>query len=279
MAGMRTVVPPIKLQGIKTKLIPFILDTLDWDGNGTWYESFLGSGCVLFNVLPGKAIVNDRNEHIINFYRSIQNGTITDKSVRDYLEREGDKLRHGGADYYYEVRARFNVRHDPYDFLFLNRSCFNGLMRFNRTGGFNVPFCQQPERFSKSYITKICNQVRTAFQLMRDRDWEFRCGDWRDIMGLPVSGDYVYLDPPYIGLNTNYVGEWPESEAKELAERVHGSPARVMLSMWKETKCRKNGHIDECWSDFTVHEFNHFYHVGSKVSFRHPVTEVLLTSV
>lgn len=64
---MPTLVPPIKCQGIKTKLVPFIQDTLDWDGNGTWYEPFLGSGVVLFNIQPERAIVSDRNEYIIHF--------------------------------------------------------------------------------------------------------------------------------------------------------------------------------------------------------------------
>lgn len=61
------------------------------------------------------------------------------------------------GDYYYEVRDRFNESHDPYDFLFLNRSCFNGLMRFNRQHRYNVPYGHNDNRFSKAYVTKIVN--------------------------------------------------------------------------------------------------------------------------
>ncbi len=276
---MTTKVPPIKCQGIKTKLVPFIIENLNWDGKGIWYEPFLGSGVVLFNVLPNRAIVNDRNEHIINLYKGIQEGKITSDSVREFLTEESPKLEKGGVDYYYEVRSRFNESHSPYDLIFLNRSCFNGLMRFNKKGGFNVPFCQKPERFAKAYITKICNQIEFASSAMKDRDWEFRSGDWRDIMTLPKEGDCVYLDPPYIGRDTNYVGEWPESEAKELAVYAHQLPARVLLSMWKENKYRKNEHISECWSDFEIREFSHFYHVGSKESLRNAMTEALLINL
>ncbi|MBS7175257.1 MAG: DNA adenine methylase, partial [Clostridiales bacterium] len=87
--------------------------------------------------------------------------------------------------------------------------------------------------------------------------------------------DYIYLDPPYIGRDTSYVGEWPEEEAILLAEYAHKTPANVCLSMWKENEFRKNNHLFEFWSDFTWHEQNHFYHIGAKESNRHPMIEVL----
>ena len=59
--------PPIKCQGIKTKIIPHIIENLDWSGGGRWIEPFLGSGVVLFNIKPDRALVNDINPHIINF--------------------------------------------------------------------------------------------------------------------------------------------------------------------------------------------------------------------
>lgn len=276
---MSTKVPPIKCQGIKTKLVPFIIDNLNWDKDGTWYEPFLGSGVVLFNVLPNKAVVNDRNEHIIHLYQEIQLGNVTGATVRDYLENESPKLNKGGVDYYYEVRKRFNEQHSPYDLLFLNRSCFNGLMRFNKSGGFNVPFCQKPNRFAKAYITKICNQIDYVASVMRDRDWEFRSGDWRNIMNEPTAQDCIYLDPPYIGRDTNYVGEWSNEDACELAQYAHNTSARVILSMWKENKYRKNKHIEECWADYKIFEFDHFYHVGSKETLRNSMTEAVLVNL
>lgn len=273
---MPTLVPPIKCQGIKTKLVPFIMETIDWNGKGTWYEPFLGSGVVLFNIQPEKAVVSDRNEHIINFYKAIQQGDITSESMRFFLETEGPKLEAGGVDYYYEVRDRFNESHSPYDLIFLNRACFNGIMRFNKRGNFNVPFCQKPNRFARAYITKICNQIEKVRLVMFGRDWRFISCDWRELMLLPKAGDCVYLDPPYIGRDTNYVGEWPESEAEALALSAHETKAQVYLSMWKENKYRVNEHIPNCWGDFKCYEFSHFYHVGSKESLRNEMIEALL---
>lgn len=273
---MPTIVPPIKCQGIKTKLVPFISENLNWDGEGVWYEPFLGSGVVLFNIAPQRAVVNDRNEHIIRLYQQIQSGEVNAENVRKYLEKESPKLEAGGVDYYYEVRNRFNAEHSTFDLLFLNRSCFNGLMRFNKSGGFNVPFCQKPERFSKAYITKISNQVQRVSDVMKGKDWVFQSGDWFTVMEGHTPKDCVYLDPPYIGRDTNYVGEWSEADAERLAKAAHESLAKVLLSMWKENKYRENEHIAKCWSDFDMCTFEHFYHVGSKESLRNAMTEALL---
>lgn len=90
------------------------------------------------------------------------------------------------------------------------------------------------------------------------------------------KGDCIYLDPPYIGRDTNYVGEWSESEAEALADYAHKTEAQVILSMWKKNKYRQNDHIEKCWSDFSIVEQEHFYHVGSKESFRNSMTEALL---
>lgn len=146
-------VPPIKTQGIKTKLVPWISHCASLDAQTVWVEPFMGSGVVGFNLAPRQALFSDTNVHLIDFYRSIQDGELTAAGCRKFLESEGARLKSRGGDYYYEVRDRFNESHDPYDFLFLNRSCFNGLMRFNRQHRYNVPYGHKDDRFSKAYIT------------------------------------------------------------------------------------------------------------------------------
>lgn len=170
---IRPKAPPIKTQGIKTKIVPLIARSIRWRGSGRWIELFLGSGVVALNIAPQRAILSDTNEHVINLYRNIQKGIITGPVVRLYLRREGALLLEKVECHYYAARDRFNKTSDSLDFLFLSRSCFNGMMRFNRTGGFNVPLCRKPERFRPALITKIANQIQWARSVMDGKDWQF----------------------------------------------------------------------------------------------------------
>ncbi len=232
---MKVLIPPIKCQGIKTKIVPEIMQTISTSFNGVWIEPFLGSGVVLFNVAPKKARVYDKNRHIINFYQGILNGEITSQKVREFLEYHGQKLQEQGKEYYLQMRSEFNQNGDPLYFLFLILFDFIGMIRFNKKGEVNVPFCQKPNRFSKAYITKICNQVEAVAKVMQDKEWEFIWGDWKEAFEKARSSDWIYLDPPYIGRDTSYVGEWPDLEAQLLSHYAHQTPATVCLSMWRET--------------------------------------------
>lgn len=270
------IVPPIKCQGIKTKLVKFILSNIRWNGQGRWIEPFVGSGVVLFNVQPERALVNDINPHIIRLYQMIYDGNLSPETVRLHLSAEGKKLLLNGEDYYYRVRERFNETGDPLDFIFLNRSCFNGMMRFNGKGEFNVPFCRKPDRFRQAYVTKIVNQISQIRKIMQGKNWEFRCGDWRECLNDVTENDFVYFDPPYIGRHTDYYQRWTEDDAAELATVAQNLPCGFALSMWKENKYRLNQHISQYWEGLVERTFAHFYHVGPTENLRNSMEEALL---
>lgn len=271
-------VPPLKCQGIKTKLVPFILSQIHWQGDraARWVEPFLGSGVVAFNLAPQRALLTDSNQHIIRFYQAIQQGALDRAIVRQFLQTEGAKLNQIGAEYYYEVRQRFNETAAPLDFLFLNRACFNGLMRFNRQGQFNVPFCHKPQRFAQSYITKIANQVDWVARQMVNKDWQFQVADWQTTLQQVQPQDFVYLDPPYIGRHTDYYNAWGQVDAEELAAIAQQLPCGFALSMWLENQHRHNDHITTCWADIPAKSYAHFYHLGSQETWRGAMTEALL---
>jgi DNA adenine methylase len=271
-------VPPIKCQGIKTKLVPFIAQHIHWaeTPQGRWIEPFLGSGVVAFNLCPERALLTDSNQHIIHFYQAIQRGELTRDRVREFLTREGACLLRDGEAYYYAVRSRFNANPTPLDFLFLNRACFNGLMRFNRNGGFNVPFCRKPQRFAPSYVTKIANQVDWVARQMTGKAWEFRIAPWQATLNAAQPPDFVYLDPPYIGRHTDYYNAWNQDQAETLAHRTRHLPCGFALSMWLANQHRHNAHIADCWADIEMHVCQHFYHVGSTETLRGAIAEALL---
>lgn len=178
---MPVIIPPIKSQGIKTKLVPWINDLILTSGvslTARWIEPFFGTGVVGFNCpIMGTHIVGDTNPHIINFYQKVQNGEVTPYTMRAYLEREGALLEVADEDgyaHYRLVRDRFNKEHSPYDFIFLSRAGFNGMMRFNKQGCWNIPFCKKPERFAPAYITKICNQIENIARIIGGKKMGFQ---------------------------------------------------------------------------------------------------------
>ena len=271
-------VPPIKCQGIKTKLVPFIFSNVRWHGQGRWIEPFMGSGVVGFNLASEKALFADNNVHIVRFYKDIQVGNITPINLKEYLQHEGTKLNEIGEEHYYKIRDRFNNNPNSLDFIFLSRACFNGMMRFNSKGEFNVPFCRKPDRFRQAYITKIVNQVRWVESIIRD-DWSFEAMDWRETLAQAQEGDFVYCDPPYIGRHTDYYNTWGSKEDEELIEALLNLPCGWALSNWKENKYRKNPLIEklENMKDrVVIRTFEHFYHVGAKESNRNEMTEALI---
>ena len=276
MKYQRTIVPPIKCQGIKTKLVPWIKAVVPSDFDGTWIEPFMGSGVVAFNLLPKRALLADSNPHLIRFYKGISVGNITPASTRRHLESEGAELLRSNGEHYYTVRDRFNQIHDPMDFLFLNRACFNGLIRFNRKREFNVPFCRKPNRFSQSYVTKICNQVRAVADILAARNFTFVCQDLADTIRLAQSEDLIYCDPPYVGRHTDYFNSWDEQSEVELARILSSVPSRFILSTWHSNRYRKNTFIEELWSDYHILTREHFYHIGAREDNRNPMLEAIV---
>lgn len=269
-------VPPIKIQGIKTKLVPLIKDNIIMDKEMLWVEPFMGSGVVGFNIRPQQAIFADTNPHIINFYNNIKQKNIDSYIVRNFLESEGDKLEKGDDEYYYEVRERFNKNHSSLDFLFLNRSCFNGMIRFNKNYKFNVPYGHKPQRFAKAYVTKIVNQVRFLENKIRDKDWQFLCQEFSDTIDMAKDNDFIYCDPPYIGRHVDYYDSWDEEHELKLRDRLYTTGAKFILSTWDHNQYRKNEYIDSIWGECYKVTKEHFYHVGAKETNRNSMIEALL---
>lgn len=273
-------VPPIKCQGIKTKLVAEIAHMAGELSDGRWVEPFCGSSVVALNLQPKRALLCDSNIHIIQFYKDIQSGRLTALGVREFLSEQGAKLLSIGEAYFYEVRERFNNAPNSFDFLFLNRSCFNGVMRFNRSGRFNVPFCRKPERFAPAYITKIVNQVQTISRVVSVSDWEFRVADFRESIATAKRGDFIYADPPYAGRHTDYFNGWSEKDETDLAELLANSPCKFILSTWHSNEFRTNMQVEQNWASDNFHVFTkaHYYHVGAAEELRHPMLEALITN-
>lgn len=269
-------IPPIKIQGIKTKLVDLISEAVSIRDESVWYEPFMGSGVVGLNLAPKHAVFADTNPYVIALYNQIKIGHVNSYRVREYLEKEGRRLAEKGEEHYYYIRDRFNEEHNSLDFLFLNRSCFNGMIRFNKNYKFNVPYGHKRERFTKAYITKIVNQVKRLETIFPENDWKFRCQSFVETIRQATKADFIYCDPPYIGRHVDYYDSWDEEHEIMLRDLLYASGAKFILSTWDHNKYRKNQYVETIWKGCYKLNQEHFYHVGAKEENRNSMIEALL---
>ena len=248
--------------------------------SGRWIEPFLGTGVVAFNSGYKKAILNDTNPHIINFYKGVQEKRITSSLMKQFLVDEGQLLsvaEDNGYEHFRKVKNRFNSEFSPYDFIFLSRAGFNGMMRFNKKGHWNIPFCKKPDRFAQAYVTKICNQVNTVSEIIQQEpNWVFHNRSFTEIIPLANENDIIYCDPPYFGRYVDYYNGWTEGDEKTLFDLLSKTKAKFILSTWHHNDWRENEMINKFWCKFNIVTKDHFYHSGGNIENRRSIVEALV---
>jgi DNA adenine methylase len=260
--------------------VPWIMEVAP-KVSGRWVEPFVGTGVVAFNSRYKKAILNDTNPHIINFYKSVQNKTISAPAMKRYLEQEGQllsKADNNGYEHYLAVRSRFNSgEFSPFDFIFLSRAGFNGMMRFGSKGNWNIPFCKKPDRFAQAYITKIVNQLSAVSQIIQpEPEWTFYNKSFTEIITLADENDMIYCDPPYFGRHVDYYNGWTEDDEDNLFQLLSETKAKFILSTWHHNDWRENEMITRYWNKFNIITRDHFYHNGGSIENRKSVVEALV---
>jgi DNA adenine methylase len=219
--------PPIKWAGGKTQLLSQ-LRPLFPEGFNLYLEPFVGGGAVFFDLQPNRAVLIDSNYELINFYQVVKNNL--EELLRDLKKHKNSK------EYYYKIRSLDPDQMDSIErasrFLYLNKTCFNGLWRVNKRGQFNVPFgrYKNPNYRDKENLCMVSAALQNA---------EIICDDFSIVLDYVSLGDFVYLDPPYHPLSktanfTNYTEEpFDEQDQMRLVEVFRELDARncnVMLS-------------------------------------------------
>lgn len=181
--------PFIKWAGGKTALLSEILPRLPAKIN-TYYEPFVGGGAVFFALAAEKrfkrAVLTDGNEEVSHAYMALENDV---DGVARALKKHVYNEKH-----YYAVRAqnpeKLGTNSRAARFIYLNRTCFNGLYRVNRKGEFNVPF-------GKYANPTICDEenLRAVAEVLHGVDG--RLSDFEETVSDAKRGDTVYMDPPY----------------------------------------------------------------------------------
>lgn len=207
--------PFLKWAGGKFRLVGKILNELP--KGKRFIEPFAGSATIYLNITMPEAVICDINSDLISLYTILQQEgkTFIDYAQQFFIEKNNEEER------YYELRENFNESSEPYLkaalFLYLNRHCFNGLVRYNVHGKFNVPFGS----YSNPYFP--LNEMLNFFKKTKKVKTLFAVKDFRQVFENLQSGDVVYCDPPYMPLShtasfTEYAGKvFTESNQKELS--------------------------------------------------------------
>lgn len=209
--------PPLKWAGGKRWQVPEVLRYWQPESHRRLVEPFCGGLAVTLGLMPSRALLNDINPHLINFYKQLKSGLVS------------NLLQENKAPVFYGYRREFNRllaegKSDTPEaamlFYYLNRTGYNGLCRFNQSGEFNVPF----GRYNKIGYRSDFLEYREVFS-----GWKF-CNV--DFVRLPLrSDDFVYADPPYDVEFRQYSKDgfgWDEQE--RTAEWLAKHPGPVILS-------------------------------------------------
>lgn len=213
----RTLRPPLKWAGGKRWQLPHIKPLWEAHSSRRLVEPFAGGLAVTIGLMPGQALLNDVNPHLLNFYRWLKRGLTIDAPL------------HNSRAAYIRARNRFNqLLADGKEeraeaatlFYYLNRTGYNGLCRFNRDGRFNVPFGRHS---NISYIRDF-SEYRDTF-----RGWTFMSEDFENV---PLEkNDFVYADPPYDVDFTAYAKDgFTWEDQVRAAEWLAAHPGPVLLS-------------------------------------------------
>lgn len=276
------IVTPLKIQGKKTKLIPNIREVAnkvldEHQKIDIWVEPFLGSGAVAFNCPPDrirKVVVNDINPHIISFYKSINEGTVNGDRIREELMEMGRKLKVRGNDYYTEVKERFNKYHSIMDFLFLTRTGFNGVMRFNSKGEWNVPFCKLNDRLNSDVVEDLAHSVDELRHLFSTKEYEFHNESFEKVIESAPENSLFYCDPPYYGLQVQYYKGWGEEQEILLNSLL--KDRTFIYSTWINDGHKNNPMIGKLWDRYQIEEISHKYNVAAGAKDRMKMVEGLI---
>jgi DNA adenine methylase len=215
--SLGTIRPPLKWAGGKRWQVPELLRHWQPESHRRLVEPFCGGLAVTLGLMPSRALLNDINPHLINFYQQLKNGLISS------LRQENN------GTLFYAYRREFNrlvsdgksnTPEAAMLFYYLNRTGYNGLCRFNQSGEFNVPF----GRYTKIGYRSDFLEYRQVFS-----GWKFCNVDFEK---LPLrSDDFIYADPPYDVEFRQYSKDgfdWDEQERTAEWLAKHSGP--VVLS-------------------------------------------------
>lgn len=265
--------PIVKWAGGKSKLVGELLARAPAEFS-RYFEPFVGGGALFFRLAPRTAVLGDKNPDLMQMYRAVA------RDVEAVLRQLRTHWRRHDGDYYYRVREAWNAGSYRAEtsraaaFIYLNKTCYNGLWRVNSRGLFNVPL----GRYASPAIYEP-EALRAAARVLGGASMQ--TSSFNESVASAGEGDFVYFDPPYQPVSetanfTSYTaGSFGEDDQRELADTARelaGRGCKVMISNSDVPLIRK------LYRGFRIERVTCARAINSVGKKRGHVSEVIITS-
>ncbi len=263
--------PIVKWVGGKRQLMFELLKNMPQNYN-RYFEPFIGGGALFFELQPDNAYISDMNEELINLYQVVRDNV--DELITDLKKHDISK------EYFMEIR---NIdRTEDYEnwssvqrasrFIYLNRTCFNGMYRVNSKGEFNVPFgyYKNPRIVDENNLTNCSNLLQRT---------EIRHADFSEILTKVQEDDFVYFDPPYVPLSetsgfTSYTKDGfdidMQFKLRDVCDELDARGVKFLLSN-SDTKL-----VNELYENYNIKKVFASRQINANADGRGKITEVLV---
>lgn len=280
--------PMLKYRGGKSRELSEIKKYIP-SFEGRYIEPFFGGGALFFDLEPQNAIINDINVSLMDFYRGIRNDFLDVKSELKKLQVEYEKNREEfdflkkttlkkhvedkNEAIYYKMRDIFNGNtksdlHVATVYYYINKTAYSGMIRYNKDGKFNVPYGRY-KNFNTEIITKEHSELL--------KKSEIYSVNYKDIFAMANEDDFLFLDPPYDSVFSDYGNietkdGFTEDMHRQLAQDFRRLNAKALMVISKTPL------IEELYGDMIVHEYDKAYSVNIRNRFKSEAKHVLITN-
>jgi DNA adenine methylase len=280
--------PLIKYRGGKSNEIPYISKHIP-KYRGRYIEPFLGGGALYFHLEPQNAIINDINSKLMSFYSGVKKDYSNLRKELDEIEtlykvnrkcfnvlkqrKPNEKVEDKNEELYYQIRDMFNgltkkKYSDALLYFFINKTAYSGMIRYNSKGEFNVPFGRY-EHLNTLLVTKKHSDLLAKAEISNT--------DYKDVFSGSKSDDFMFLDPPYDCIFSDYGNEEYKAGFNDdchiaLAKKFKSLNCKALLVIGRTLLTEK------LYGDMIIDEYAKTYSVNIRNRFKSAATHILVAN-
>ena len=278
----------LKYRGGKSREIPLFAQYFPQDFD-TYIEPFLGGGAVYFHLEPQQAIINDVNTKLVSFYQDVRNNYANMRIQLDALQRiyednqrcfkelksltPDERVENRNEALYYSIRDMYNGKIPPEYmegvlYYFINKTAYSGMIRYNSSGDYNVPFGRYPNLNTRIITEEHSTLLQSATLLNTD---------YSNVFNMAHDNDFIFLDPPYDCIFNDYgnidmMNGFDEEQHRRLAIDFRNLPCRALMVIGKTPL------TEELYGEFIRDEYFKNYAVNIRNRFKADAKHIVVAN-